>query len=110
VLKDFATIVSKELRAVDVFGRTGGEEFLISLPNTNSDQAKSIAERISESVRNSFIDCDGKKIRYTVSIGLDSTLVNESTELSHLMINADKAMYQAKKKGRNRVESFIAES
>jgi diguanylate cyclase (GGDEF)-like protein len=105
VIQNFAKIVSAELRDLDVFGRIGGEEFLISLPNTNIDQAELIAKRICKAVRNGSINCDGKKVDNTVSIGIDSTVVGNNTNLADLMIKADKAMYKAKENGRNRVES-----
>jgi len=106
ILIHFVSIASKELGVTDVFGRIGGEEFVIVIPNTNHDESQSIANRICTSIRNSFISHNNEKISYTVSIGIVSISNNSNVNLSEIIHNADKAMYQAKQKGRDRIEVF----
>jgi diguanylate cyclase (GGDEF)-like protein len=102
VLQAFASTVGSELRESDFFGRIGGEEFLISLPQTDLNQAELIADRICKAVNGSTVNCDGKNIEYTVSIGVDSLKTHEKSSLSELIMHADKAMYIAKSTGRNK--------
>lgn len=108
VLIHFASLAVKELRESDIFGRIGGEEFLIALPNTKTEQAQLIANRICNSVRLSSINVNAKKLKYTVSIGLVTKIGSEKFNLTELIKFADKAMYKAKSKGRDKVETFIS--
>ena len=109
VLKELAKIMSHTLREVDVFGRIGGEEFAVLLPNTSFVQALEVAERL----RLKLAACNlplpsGGHINFTVSIGL-AMLASEERQLGSLLKKADIALYQAKQQGRNRVVSFTAE-
>lgn len=100
VLIEFAETVKKQIREVDIFGRTGGEEFAVILPHTGLDMAISTAERIRIAVENMRIP--GSRETITVSAGAaeaDST----TDSLKALMERGDKAMYLAKREGRNRV-------
>lgn len=102
VLKAFAQAAQQDLRKIDYFGRYGGEEFMLIMSDTHLDGAKATAERLRanvESVR--FNDVDPNLIQ-TVSIGIAECHPDESIE--HVQLRADKAMYVAKSKGRNRVE------
>ena len=109
VLKELAKIMSHTLREVDLFGRIGGEEFAVLLPNTSFVQALGVAERL----RLKLAACNlplpsGGHINFTVSIGL-AMLASEERQLGSLLKKADIALYQAKQQGRNRVVSFTAE-
>lgn len=104
VLQRFAGVVKAELRKEDIFGRTGGEEFIISLPNTSLDQASIIANRLCDIVRNTLVLTENAQIRFSVSIGVSSTFTANKLELRQLINQADKAMYRAKHNGRDRVE------
>ena len=106
VLKELAKIMSHTLREVDVFGRIGGEEFAVLLPNTSFTQALEVAERL----RLKLAACNlplpsGGHISFTVSIGL-AMLASEERQLGSLLKKADMALYQAKQQGRNCVVSF----
>jgi diguanylate cyclase (GGDEF)-like protein len=106
VLQAFTGTVSDELREVDIFGRTGGEEFLVALPRTDTNQAEMIANRICKAVNHSPIDCEGQKIEYTVSIGIKTINVDSDSDLSQVILHADKAMYTAKSTGRNKFTTY----
>ena len=102
VLKEIAKIIKDSIRKSDICGRFGGEEFVIVLPNTKLSGAMKLAERIRETIQNHTFDFNGKKINVTVSIGITSVGVNDSYE--SLISRADEALYEAKEKGRNRIE------
>ena len=101
VLKDVAAILSDALRMPDKVGRYGGEEFLIVLPHTSLVQGRKIVERIRASVSKWSFDLGSKKIHLTISIGVCQFKSGE--DLEQLMSHADKALYDAKKGGRNLV-------
>lgn len=101
VLKDVAAILSDALRMPDKVGRYGGEEFLMILPHTSLTQARKIADRIRASVSKWDFDLGSKKIRLTISIGVCQFKSGE--DLEQFLSHADKALYEAKKGGRNLV-------
>jgi diguanylate cyclase (GGDEF)-like protein len=103
VLKEFAQTIKSRLRKYDLFGRYGGEEFVILLPETDSETAYEIAERLRDGIEHSTVDMSGG-ISYTISIGGVSIIPNQGTTIEMLFDLTDKALYQAKEKGRNRVE------
>nr|WP_317265668.1 diguanylate cyclase [Arthrospira sp. SH-MAG29] len=101
-LKIMADITVNALRKVDIFGRFGGEEFVVFLPETKADEALVVAERIREAIATTPIYVDDQTIHITVSIGV--TIYNSSEiSLDGLLMEADKALYDAKKQGRNQV-------
>jgi diguanylate cyclase (GGDEF)-like protein len=89
----------------DVF-RYGGEEFVVILSNTDADGAAHIGEIIRHKVEALKIEFEGRKIPVTVSIGASSMIPELGGGGSMLIRNADKALYQAKRDGRNRVCTF----
>ncbi|HEV7856632.1 MAG TPA: diguanylate cyclase [Herminiimonas sp.] len=100
VLRSFARIAQDNIRQHDIFGRYGGEEFLLILPDTSLFAALNVAERIREQVEN--FSWDGKlRHRVTVSIGLTQYISGES--VLDLFSRTDTAMYMAKQGGRNQV-------
>jgi len=101
VLKDVAAILSDALRMPDKVGRYGGEEFLMILPHTSLAQGRKIADRIRASVSKWDFDLGSRKIRLTISIGLCQFKSGE--DLEQFLSHADKALYEAKKGGRNLV-------
>ncbi len=111
VLKRVADVISKAIRSADTAARFGGEEFVISLPKTNSDDARGVAERIRTSVEDMEIavDSDGetRNIRVTASVGL-ATFPEDAHDVETLLQHADEAMYSAKQAGRNTVITFSA--
>jgi len=101
VLKDFARILRQVTRETDYVGRWGGEEFLIILPETTKEEAFKVAEKIRKHIEDYFEENYGKKI--TVSIGLTEIRHFDDTILLKIIDMADKALYKAKKDGKNRV-------
>ncbi len=103
VLKEVATIVSGMLRKNDVFGRFGGEEFIVCLPNTSPESAMDIAERIRLGIQEYTWQLDSVD-NVCVSIGL--AYLENDIDLSRLISYADEQLYQAKASGRNKVCSL----
>jgi diguanylate cyclase (GGDEF)-like protein len=113
VLKNLSLFCQLKLRDIDVFGRFGGEEFLVACPETDAKAALEIAERLRESIaKESFAIVDGQDITLTVSIGVSifdpQKIHHDSLDLAmDLYIDySDKAMYHAKNSGRNQVKLY----
>lgn len=104
VLEAFATILNDTLRESDVCARYGGEEFAVLLPETNVSSARDTAERIRTYVEEKDFETDAGTISVTVSIGL-TEFSDNVPNLDDLLKQADKALYEAKDRGRNRVET-----
>ena len=98
LLVDFATRVSTLLRSTDVFGRTGGEEFALLLPQTGAAESLQLAERIRTALATAEVTPS-----YTASFGV-ATTHDGVPSLEALLVTADTALYRAKANGRNRVE------
>lgn len=108
VLKAFAGMLKRELGPHNLFGRLGGEEFAVVLPGTSEEEALKIANRLREMAENESVSVGSDtEIKYTVSIGSVTTIPNDSTSADTLYKAGDEALYTAKMKGRNRVESFM---
>ncbi len=106
VLKGVASIIKSTLRESDIPSRYGGEEFAVLLPYTHIDEAKIVGERLRKAVESTPIKLndevsDVKTISVTISMGLAEFNKKETGE--ELFERADKALYQAKENGRNRV-------
>ena len=104
VLRTFARAVQDGLRATDVFGRYGGEEFVQILQNTALAGARADAERLRERISALDIPSSRSIGRLTVSIGVAQYEPGES--IIRTFARADEAMYKAKQRGRNRVECW----
>jgi len=100
-LKHLVKVVRETLRSMDVIARFGGEEFLILLPETNVDAAAAAMVRVQRELTRHFFLHDNEKMLITFSCGVALRVQNE--EQASLMARADKAMYQAKSSGKNRV-------
>ena len=103
VLQIFAATASESMRATDLFGRLGGEEFAACLYNTPRERALAIAEHIRSSFAEATANVDGQAVASTVSVGVVMTQVAVS-DVHALLGQADQALYCAKDRGRNRVE------
>ena len=90
-------------RPLDTVARYGGEEFVVLLPNTQPSGAVSIAERIRTAVQDGPIDWNGQSIRLSVSVGVALSTQVPTADSDQLIEYADKALYEAKAAGRNRV-------
>jgi diguanylate cyclase (GGDEF)-like protein len=102
VLKALAGCCSAQFRAVDVFGRLGGEEFGVVMPETDDEQARIACERLRETVAATGIAIGAEVLRRTVSIGV-SELRPDDTRPEAALMRADAALYDAKRGGRNQV-------
>jgi diguanylate cyclase (GGDEF)-like protein len=103
VLRRVSDLLRNLLRATDVAGRFGGEEFLVILPQTDRQGAHTLAERWRQSLELTALEApDGKRIRTTVSIGV-AEFLTQMVRPDELVRAADEALYSAKTNGRNRV-------
>ena len=107
VLRGFAATAVRVLRRVDLIGRLGGEEFAVLLPDTDIDGALDFAERLRREIAATPMLVDTHRIAYTASIGV--TLFDATDDdTDSVLARADRAMYRAKRRGRDRVELEIA--
>jgi diguanylate cyclase (GGDEF)-like protein len=102
LLRQVANAVQSELRATDVPARYGGDEFIVLLPETPPRGAVDVAERIRNAIGARPIAFDGQRITATVSIGI-ACYPEDGRTLDALASRADRALYQAKQEGRNKV-------
>lgn len=102
ILKETARIVQAVIRKEDIFGRFGGEEFVILLPNTVAKTAYDLAERIRQTVEAQTFGFDEKQLKQTISLGVSQINANMK-EPKDLLEDADQKLYKSKQGGRNRV-------
>lgn len=103
VLKEFAARLRRNTRGLDLVCRLGGEEFVVLMPNTEMQRASQIAERIRSHVAAAPFQLEaGPSIPVTASVGV-ATIENSLDTSETLLRRADKALYAAKRSGRNRV-------
>lgn len=113
-LKAFAEACRKALREPDILGRIGGEEFAVVLPNTRTDEAQMIAERLRRQVEAISLPlAQGETVSFTVSIGVASSVPAARSrarrpDIRTLLAWADAALYRSKEGGRNRVTVALA--
>lgn len=102
VLSELSSVLKSMLRVYDTLGRFGGEEFLILLPETNSDMAKLSIQRMLKEVTNHNIKIvDEQSVSITFSAGVSE--IAENMTLNDAIAQADEKLYQAKEDGKNRV-------
>jgi len=102
VLQTFARVAEDNLRETDHFGRWGGEEFLAALPETGTEGAQTVAERVRQACEQATLPlANGQRLGFTTSIGVATLQPEES--LDSLFNRVDEALYNAKAYGRNRV-------
>jgi diguanylate cyclase (GGDEF)-like protein len=92
----------------DLYGRWGGEEFVVLLAETDSSEALQIAERLRQRIVDSTLVINNHSIKMTVSIGIATIPGSDKPELDGMIEQADKAMYDAKHAGRNCVRAFLS--
>ncbi|MCB2217506.1 sensor domain-containing diguanylate cyclase [Desulfofustis glycolicus] len=102
VLKQIADVLSSSARGYDLVSRIGGEEFLVICAHSNLDESRQLAERLRQAAANTVISHNEETIAITISCGVatwDETMVDGED----MTTAADQALYQAKRRGRNRV-------
>jgi diguanylate cyclase (GGDEF)-like protein len=103
VLKHFAHLVKRSIRQGDTASRYGGEEFLCILPNCDLEEAKAVAERIRKETENFPFLHDKRPVKVTVSAGTVTGYRRSGANYRNLIVLADQALYEAKRRGRNKV-------
>lgn len=103
VLQRITQVASHLIRLPDIFGRYGGEEFAIGLVECDQGMALEIAERIRQTIARTSFEWDHQAVQVTVSIGIALTTF-AMEKIDDLIEQADRALYQAKATGRNRIE------
>jgi diguanylate cyclase (GGDEF)-like protein len=101
VLRTFAITVFANIRNIDRFGRYGGEEFLLVLPDTPAERAAAMLDRLREIIADLDWSAFSADMRVTISAGVATLRLNETSDT--LLARADHALYAAKAKGRNRI-------
>ena len=102
VLSEMGRLLRDSIRGADVASRYGGEEFLAYLTETDEIGAHQVAERILHAVESQVFNLDGRTARVTISIGI-ALYPEHGREVSALVGAADRALYEAKDTGRNRI-------
>lgn len=100
VIRQLAATCSGTLRAIDHFGRIGGEEFVAIMPETSMDEAIACAERMRGNIAQVRVNTPQGTLRFTASFGV-AVLAEQHAHWSALLNDADAAMYRAKNSGRN---------
>jgi diguanylate cyclase (GGDEF)-like protein len=104
VLRTIVSVVRRTLRESDLLGRLGGDEFAVLLPETSVAMALVTAERLRGAVQNEGLVAEGRELSFSVSIGA-AALDEVARTLDAVLRKADAALYEAKRRGRNRVVS-----
>ena len=107
LLKLVAKCIEAELRHTDVLARYGGDEFVVLLPETAADRAIEVAQRILKAVATTPLDFESRRIDTSVSIGV-ACYPEDGRSIDSIQARADRAMYLAKKQGRNQAVKFTA--
>jgi two-component system cell cycle response regulator len=103
VLQTLASLLVGDLRAIDLVGRIGGEEFALLLPETTPNDALDVCHRILARIRGAKVPIEGGEIEFSASIGLTG-ISDVRDEADAVLKRADQALYRAKAGGRNRCE------
>ena len=104
VLRAMAQIIKSNIRSIDLFGRYGGEEFLLVFPNTPKENAKIAAEKLRREIESHKFKYKNEEFRITISAGVAE--YNYGDDVKSLISKADEALYKAKSFGKNRVEVY----
>ena len=114
VLTAIARTCRSSLRPFDIFGRYGGEEFVVLLPRSGEDEAGRAGERLRRNIEKAPLSSTGRRV--TISVGTavwkhskeadQDTSTQDSSTFDELLRNADKALYEAKHRGRNRLVRY----
>jgi diguanylate cyclase (GGDEF)-like protein/PAS domain S-box-containing protein len=102
VLRQVARSAASQLRETDVLARYGGEEFVVLLPELTYGEALAVAEKLRSTIRSSRIPVEEETLKCTASFGV-SSMLSDDKDFRNILDRADKGLYEAKAKGRNRV-------
>ncbi|WJG09021.1 sensor domain-containing diguanylate cyclase [Aliiglaciecola sp. LCG003] len=105
IIKTLANVIKQTVRETDICGRYGGEEFVVLLPDTDSDSAQFVAERIRAGCEDLLPNYEGSEIPFTVSLGLADFSKQYPDHMAWLE-KADQALYIAKNNGRNQLRVY----
>ena len=105
VLQDIANLVSGLLRHEQIFARVGGDEFSIISPETGIRGAKTLAEKIAESIADHSLSQQGVSLKVSCSFGV-TEIAEDDLSSRDLYARADRAMYKSKNAGRNQVSAL----
>lgn len=103
VLRRIGDILRETSRESDLLARYGGDEFVILLPQTNSKNARNMAERIRQKVETNIFAIHDQQLQSTISIGVSTVPDNGINSSQELLESADRALYEAKRSGKNRI-------
>ena len=106
ILRLFADAVREQLRSTDILARQGGDEFAIILPDIGGREAVRVAERIRQAFRDKLADLAEFRLQPTLSIGVAEAELS-GRDLDDLLVEADEALYRAKRLGRDRVQAQL---
>lgn len=104
-LSSVGTVISQTLRKVDISARYGGDEFAVVLPNTDKRGSLIVAEKIRQSLKKIPLKFKGHELTLTVSIGI-ATYPDNGTDREDLIEKADRALYESKSEGKDKVTHF----
>ena len=110
VISQVGRLIKGNTRNIDIPARYGGDEFLIVLAETSAQGARQFCEKLREIVSQTLFDNGEDSIRLTLSLGFSTMVIGESLSARQLVKRADKALFQAKELGRNRVCEFEPDS
>ncbi len=102
VLSFIGTVLTESLREVDISARYGGDEFTVILPNTNKKGSLAIAEKIKNNIKSMPFKFKGVELNVTLSMGI-ATYPENAADNETLIERADRALYESKNQGKNRV-------
>jgi diguanylate cyclase (GGDEF)-like protein/PAS domain S-box-containing protein len=110
LIRQVARALSARLRKSDVLARLGGDEFAVILPTADREIAQRVAGELLDCIRgDGAAGSDGDRIAMTASIGVAVALLKAGDAPDHVMVDADRAMYEAKQAGRDRVAVAVRE-
>ena len=108
VLREIARILKEKTRKSDILVRYGGDEFTLMLPEASIAVALQTADKLRTEIKAAIFRPDsGPSFSVTVSVGVSSTLAGNYKDGAAFLHDADAALYRAKRKGKNRVESRV---
>ncbi|HEY9053108.1 MAG TPA: diguanylate cyclase [Gammaproteobacteria bacterium] len=107
VIRLTADLLVKNKRTTDIAGRYGGEEYAVILLDTSAQNSMTFAERLRKDIERQCVTHDGNEIKYTISLGI-AELVGTMTDYKQWIVCSDRALYEAKKSGRNQTVIYKA--